>query len=657
MRLLRLRILCLVLAHGLSPITLLLAGVYWLPTGFLSFVWFGLIVMAVTAVSLAVSGYLARPVRDLAQAFDQMMRTGGEHQPRSRWIPAEFSRVQRAFSVYLQDSHRQIASAHDEARRCRQRIADAERLIQRSFGIIQSVFHASQDGMLVQDKAGQIMASNEALDRLLGHPAEHVAGRDGSKLLADMAARFEDASLFEALMEKTSADVAHDGEIDGATIDRPAKQLSVRTSPIRAEDGSIVGRLWLLHDSTEHKRLNHQLQQSQKMESIGQLAGGIAHDFNNLLTAIRGNLALAEIAGKEKPEDAKEKLKSATEATVRAAELVKQLLGYSRKTSNGPRATDLNKLTGEVENMLRHSIDPRISIESDHASNLWRAKVDAVNIEQVILNICLNARDSLPEAGGRITIKTANRRFDERTMPTPDLETGATEYIVISVKDNGSGIPEEQRAHIFDPFFSTKAPGKGTGLGLVTAQTIVQEHGGWIEFDREVGKGTEFRIFLPRCATSEGELEEATGSTQAREEQPARGRSGNLLIVDDENAVRSIAVTMLTHLGYTVSQAADGEEALKKVAEAEMPFDAILLDIYMPKLSGRDTFKQLRAEGCTSPVVVCSGFVVDPDEFHALTESGPGPVDIIQKPYSMEALARTIENAVAHGRRATRQGG
>ena len=650
MRLLRLRILCLVLAHGLVPLALLLAGVYWLPTGFLSFVWFGFLVMAVTAVSLALSGSLARPVSDLAQAFDRMMRTGGEPEPRSRRVPAEFGRVQRAFSVYLQDSHRQITSAQDEARRCRERLADAGRLIQRSFGIIQSVFHASRDGMLVQDKAGQIMAANEALDRLLGHPAEPIAIRDGSKLLADMAARFEDASLFAALQEKTWSDPAHEGEIDSATIDRPPRQMSVRTAPVRAEDGAIIGRLWLMHDGTERKRLSDQLQQAQKMESIGHLAGGIAHDFNNLLTAIRGNLALAELAGKEKPDDAKEKLKSATDATVRAAELVKQLLGYSRKANEGRRPADLNKLVGEVENILRHSIDPRVTIESHLAAHLWRAKVDAINIEQVILNICLNARDSLPEAGGRITIKTANRRLDERTMPPPDVETGATEYVVISVKDTGSGIPEEQRARIFDPFFSTKPPGKGTGLGLVTAQSIVQEHGGWIEFDSEVGKGTEFRIFLPGSAADETGAGDASGPALAREQPPARGRSGSLLIVDDENAVRSIAVTMLTHLGYTVSQAADGEEALRKVAGASRPFDAILLDIYMPKLSGRDTFRLLREQGCTSPVVVCSGFVVDPDEFHALTESGPGPADIIQKPYSMESLARTIEQAVAHGR-------
>ena len=223
--------------------------------------------------------------------------------------------------------------------------------------------------------------------------------------------------------------------------------------------------------------------------------------------------------------------------------------------------------------------------------------------------------------------------------------------LITTVKDNGSGIPEDKRHHIFDPFFSTKAPGKGTGLGLVMAQAIVQEHGGWIEFDSEVGKGTEFRIYLPKAETAR----EADEGEAAAAEEPVvevvrtRGRSGSLLVVDDEDSVRSIAVTMLEYLGYNVTQAADGEQALEKIAAAESPFDAILLDISMPKLSGRDTFKRLRADGCTTPVVVCSGFMIDPDEFIALSEAGPGPIDIIQKPYSMDALARTIAKAVAHG--------
>ncbi len=648
MRLLRLQILCLILTQGLVPLTLLLAGLYWLPAGFLSFVWYGLLVMVVTAFSVGVSGYLSRPVRDLAQAFDQMMRTGGEHRPYSRWVPAEFGRVQRAFSVYLKDNQRQLHLAETDANRSKMKLLDAERLIQRSFGIIQGFFHASRDGVFVQDRSGQIIASNEELDKMLGKPAGQSASRDGARLLADIAARLADASAFETLLTDTAEDIEHSGEIEAATSDTPPRFLTVHTAPVRAEDGKVIGRLWITRDGTEVRRLTQQLQQAQKMEAIGQLAGGIAHDFNNLLTAIRGNLALAEMATPDKPGGARENLRGATRATVRAAELVKQLLGYSRKNVTAPKPTDLNKLVSEVENILRHSIDPRVTVACDLSADLWPALADPVNIEQVILNLCLNARDSLPETGGRISISTGNQKYDERTMPVPDIESGATEYIVIRIKDNGSGIPEDKRHHIFDPFFSTKAPGKGTGLGLVMAQAIIQEHGGWIEFDSEVGTGTEFRVYLPKAA-AESEAEDEPAAEDDSGDVRSRNKSGSLLIVDDEDSVRSIAVTMLSYLGYNVTQAADGEQALEKIAAATTPFDAILLDIYMPKLSGRDTFKRLRAEGCTTPVVVCSGFMIDPDEFVALSEVGPGPIDIIQKPYSMEGLARTIAKAVAHG--------
>jgi two-component system, cell cycle sensor histidine kinase and response regulator CckA len=649
MKLLRLRILCLLLALSLAPLLLLLAGLYWLPTGFLSFVWFGLLAMVVTAVSVGASGYLVRPVRDLAVAFEQMLRSGGEHTAHSRWVPSDFARVQRAFSLYLKDTQQQITTVETDALRCKQKLLHSERLIQRSLGITQGILHATRDGVFVQDKGGNVIASNEELDKMLGRPVEKSADRTGARLLAEMAALFPDSSGFDALIRKTGENIEHSGDIDCTTTDEPPRILSVHTSPIRSADGSVMGRLWITRDCTGQKRLAEQLKQAQKMEAIGQLTGGIAHDFNNLLTAIRGNLALAGIASADKPDEAKENLEGATRATIRAAELVKQLLGYSRKTAAAHRPTNLNKVVSEVENILRHSIDPRVTVQCELASDLWPAQADPVNIEQVVLNLCLNARDALPETGGRIDITTVNRKYDERNVPPPDVETGHTEYIVITVKDNGSGIPEEKRAHIFDAFYSTKSPGKGTGLGLLMAHDIVQEHGGWIEFDSEVGKGTEFRVYLPKASADTSPPDDEDDTVEG-EVVHARGQSGSVLIVDDEDSVRSIAVAMLKHLGYEVTQASDGEQALEKIAAAEKPFNAILLDIFMPKLSGRDTFKRLRADGCKTPVVVCSGFKVEPDQFPAQSETSAGAFDIIQKPYSMDGLARTIEKAVAHGR-------
>lgn len=655
MRLLRLRILSILLAVGLVPLTLLLAGIYWLPSGILDFIWFGLIALVVVAFCIGASGSLARPVRDLALAFDRMMRSGGQHKPQSRWVPAEFSRVQRAFSVYLKDTQREVDTIEADSRRDRQKLLDSDRLVQRSFGIIRSLFECCLEGVLIEDTSGHIIASSGALDKMLDKPAEHICGRDAAKLLNEIGSRLAEPAGLDALITSCTADPRHVGDVECRTTATPSRWWVIHSAPVTGADDDVIGRLWMVRDLTEVRRLTEQLQQSQKMESIGQLAGGIAHDFNNLLTAIRGNLALAGIARKDGADEAKENIEGATRATDRAAELVKQLLGYSRKTQTGPRPCNLNRVVSDVENILRHSIDPRVTLRCEPDKKLWSALVDPVNIEQVVLNICLNARDALPESGGMIEISTGNHQYDERTEPLPDVESGITDYVFVRVKDNGCGIPEDQRKHIFDPFFSTKAPGKGTGLGLGMAQAIVQEHGGWIEFDTEVGKGTEFRVYLPKAS---GPAPEDAGVDEEFVDAPPGGEgetgaatpiskaSSSILVVDDEDSVRSIAVSMLKHLGYEVTQAADGEEALEKVAAADKPFDAILLDIYMPKLSGRDTFKRLREEGCTAPVIVCSGFVIDPAEFIALGAAGSGPLEVIQKPYSMSLLSRVVSTAV-----------
>jgi len=219
--------------------------------------------------------------------------------------------------------------------------------------------------------------------------------------------------------------------------------------------------------------------------------------------------------------------------------------------------------------------------------------------------------------------------------------------VLMKVKDNGSGMTAEVRERLFEPFFTTKAQGKGTGLGLAMALGIVEQFGGWIEFDSEPGKGTEFRVFLPRCKAVPPPPPEEKPKTDTR---ALRGKvEGTVLVVDDEAPVRSIAVSMLRYLGYRVIEAEDGEEAITILRTSSLPIDAMLMDVYMPKLSGRDTFKQLRALGIDIPVIVCSGFMVEAAEFNALSQGRHGLVDVIQKPYSMETLASVIGKAVSKG--------
>jgi CheY-like chemotaxis protein len=215
----------------------------------------------------------------------------------------------------------------------------------------------------------------------------------------------------------------------------------------------------------------------------------------------------------------------------------------------------------------------------------------------------------------------------------------------LCIRDNGSGIPLDAREHIFEPYFTTKAADKGTGLGLSMARAIIEEAGGRIEFDSEIGKGTEFRIYFPAsiAASAPGVAAEASVGKPVRD-----SRSGTLLVVDDEAPVRSIAAQMLKYLGYKVIEAADGIEAIAKITTSDVPIDAVLLDVYMPKLSGRETYKTLRERGINVPVIVCSGFTVEADEFTALSSNRQGgPVQVIQKPYSMECLARVVSRAVS----------
>lgn len=649
MKTLRLRIFALLLALSVAPLTLLLIGVYLLPTGFLGLLWYGLLASLAATLAVGVSGYMLRPTLDLARAFDQMLRSGGHQVPQSTWLPAEFTRLQRTFSQFVQEKIRALESAESDALRARHSLKEAERHMHHTYATLQSLFDASCDGILVSDPSGHILSSNQALDTHLGRPVETIADRNTLLLLADIAGRFTSSTEVEKLINSATDDPSHIGEAIGQTAEEQPRYFSLHTQPIRSENREIIGRLWLLRDASESRRLSEKLQQAQKMESIGQLAGGIAHDFNNLLTAIQGNLSLAEMESEGQTANTREKIQGASRATQRAAELVKQLLGYSRKKVISTRPVDLNNALSDVQNILRHSIDPRVTIRTQPGTKLWLAQADEVHIEQVILNICLNARDALPENGGLIEISSSNHRRDERRTPLPDDDVIASDFVLIRIKDNGSGIPEDKRDHIFEPFYSTKDAGKGTGLGLAMAQEIIHEHGGWIDFDSKVGEGTEFCLYIPRAETTPAPVKVVAEEPITSSKDQATKEASRLLIVDDEESVRSIAVTMLRYLGYQVSEAANGEEALAVVSEAEVPFDAILLDIYMPKLSGRDTFKRLRATGCHTPIIVCSGFVIDPDEFVALSEDGAGPIDIIQKPYAMRTLAASIAKAIASG--------
>ncbi|MES2595504.1 MAG: ATP-binding protein [Verrucomicrobiota bacterium] len=592
--------------------------------------------------SYLISGWALKPVAAVMNATASVMRGVPPTKDVSDWLPQDFWKLRCDINMLFAKHRQSLSAAESHASQTSQRLLNAERLVREAFTALQGIFAASDEGVAVVDANGSIIASNAKLDEFLGAPLEEMGGRGVKQLMEAIANRFMEKDRMLQWIASAETNPQLRDEVEAETSDTQQRVFSVRTAPMQTDAGDVIGRLWMVRDCSEVRGLKKQLRESQKLGTIGQLAGGIAHDFNNMLTAIRGNLTLAELnPGTSGNADVRDKLQSANQATQRAADLVKQLLGYSRRGSGNQlrKVTNLKKMLADVQSLLRHSVDPRVTVRIRAGMDASFALADATQLEQVVLNLCINARDALPANEGIIEIGIEN------VMHRAPKGGDTAEFAMIAVRDNGSGIPEEMRQRIFEPFFTSKDAGRGTGLGLSMAQDIVREHGGWIEYDTVEGKGTEFRIFLPRTSDPENIEEDVPGFDPRSMAAPA-GQRGTILVVDDEAPVRAIAVNMLSFLGYRVLEAGDGQQALDIVLRSGEKIDALLLDIYMPKLSGRDTFKQLRASGNDVPIVICSGFVIDPDEFTILGEGRCPPVDIMLKPYSLDGLSKSMAKAV-----------
>jgi PAS domain S-box-containing protein len=403
-------------------------------------------------------------------------------------------------------------------------------------------------------------------------------------------------------------------------------------SPVKDDHGNIVGVLGIFWDVTDQRNLEAQLRQAHKMEAVGQLAGGIAHDFNNLLTGILGNLSLAL---NDLPHDhpTVELLASAEVAALRAAELTRQLLGFSRRTPLVPQRLDLAASVEETVRLLRRTFDPRIDIQVRKPADLWPTEGDAGQIGQVMLNLCLNARDAMA-AGGRLIVETANVRFDE--VPAGSIEGRAGDFVRLRVRDTGVGMSPEVQERIFEPFFTTKEPGKGTGLGLAMVFGIVKQHHGWVECRSEVGVGTTFDIYLPR-------LETPVPAAPAPAQDGVRGGSETILLADDENVVGRLAQTILERKGYRVLMANDGVEAVDIYRRQRDAIALVVLDLAMPRLSGPETLRELRKINPKVAVLVSSGYSSDED---MRTVEREGVLGFVAKPYRPAELVRRVREAL-----------
>ncbi|ODT04895.1 MAG: hypothetical protein ABS52_01715 [Gemmatimonadetes bacterium SCN 70-22] len=412
--------------------------------------------------------------------------------------------------------------------------------------------------------------------------------------------------------------------------DGAMRWISDRSFPVRNAAGEVVRIAGVATDETTRHTLEAQLLQSQRMESIGRLAGGVAHDFNNLLTVILSHAAFA----RQDPLHADEDLTAVTRAGARAAELTRQLLAFARRQVIEPRVVDLNALTTQTDRMLRRLIGEHVELVTELEPELWPVKVDPAQMEQVLVNLAVNARDALP-GGGTVTIETAKVTLDEGYAAThADVAPG--DYVMLAVSDNGSGIDPALLPMIFEPFFTTKPSGMGTGLGLATCYGIVRQAGGHIWAYSEPGQGATFKVYLPRAHGVPGEAAPAATMGQVRGDE-------TVLLVEDDASVRAIAARALRAHGFTVLEAGDGVQALEVARGYGGEIHVVVTDVVMPRMGGKELAARLAEERPRTRVLFASGYTRNAIVHQGVLEVGR---NFLQKPYVPATLAQKVREVL-----------
>ncbi len=495
----------------------------------------------------------------------------------------------------------------------------------RHSALLEGLFASVPDIVCYKDRERRFLGGNPAFEELIGQPIANMIGKRRDELSAndDWAHRMrlvEDQVLATGDTVRAKEWVAFP---DGRQV-----LLDIAVSPLRGDGNELAGLIVTGRDVTEQGRLEDQLRQSHKLEAVGRLAGGIAHDFNNLLTIILGNLELIRSGGAGDEEA--ELLVSSERAAKQAAELTKQMLGFARRQPLRTETLNLNAVVTEAVKLLRRTIDPRIGIRVTLAPDLYPAAADLVQVQQVLMNLSLNARDAMPN-GGTLTIETANA--PEACPPGASTDDVGTVFVRVSVSDTGVGMNDDVRAKIFEPFFTTKDVGQGTGLGLAVVYGVAQAHGGWVECTSSPGAGSRFDVYLPQGAVPDALVAELVEPKPAMD----RGRGEVILVADDEPLVRALARSALERQGYRVLLAADGAEAVEvfRTERAKGEIALVILDVSMPQLSGRQAFQLIRKVDPAVPVLYASG--------HTITDIATDPgTGFLQKPYTPSALAVAI---------------
>jgi PAS domain S-box-containing protein len=495
---------------------------------------------------------------------------------------------------------------------------------------LHSVIEQAAESIVITRVDGTIEYVNPAFERLTGYTRAELIGETPRMLNGGT----RDERFFADMWATLGREGAWAGRFVNRRKDGTLFETEAVVSSVRDDEGVLVNYVAAMHDVTHERRMEEELRQAQKMEIAGRLAGGVAHDFNNVLTIITGHsqLLLARLAA-DAPE--RHDVEQIEDGARRAAALTRQLLIFSRKQDLAPSVLNLNEIVEPMDKMLRRLIGEDVELRTTLGPRLHRVKADPGQIEQVVMNLAVNARDAMPR-GGRLVIETANVDLDE-TYAADHLDVRPGAYVMIAVTDTGAGMTEETRAHIFEPFFTTKGPDKGTGLGLSTVYGIVKQSDGHIDVQSAPGQGATFRVYLPRV--------DETPLAPAPAPKPAAllGGSETILLVEDEDGLRDLAADVLQMHGYTVLAARDGDEALGIGERHHGRIDLLMTDVVMPHVGGHELARRLLERRPDVRVLYMSGYTDDAILRDRLNDA---EVAMLCKPFTPNSLARTVREVL-----------
>ncbi len=510
-------------------------------------------------------------------------------------------------------------------------VAEREERLRESEERFRTMTESAVDAVVTADAAGEIVSWNRGARAVFGYGPAEVLGTPLARLLPEHH-RERDAEGRERI---ASADVtpALERPVELHGVRKDGRVFPIELSLARWETRRGAFLTVIIRDVTERRQLEEQFRQAQKMESIGRLAGGLAHDFNNLLTVIGGHADL--LHGRLKPDDPlHRRISLIQEAAAHAADLTKQLLAFSRKQVLAPQVLDLNGIVTELEPMLRRLIGEDIDLVTAPARGLGNVKADPAQIKQILFNLVVNARDAMPQ-GGKLTIETENVELDEHYARLhPDVAAGT--YVMLAVTDTGVGMDPETRSRIFEPFFTTKPAGLGTGLGLATVYGIVKQSNGAISVYSEPGLGTAFKVYLPRVL-------EPADAVVAAPVAGVRGGSETILLVEDNEMVRTLTCEILKRQGYTVVEAQHGADALDLARRYHGPIHLLLTDVVMPEMSGPELVSRLAPLRPQMKIVYMSGYTADAIDHQGMLDEG---IEFLAKPIGLDTLVRKLREVL-----------